>query len=116
MSTGDITPCYFGQPFFNLYDDFNAPVPEKAIGRCCIAHCYNGHALLTLGVIPGKYPEKYGTIRDRLTIDGGHWLQPELMTFFNTKLEENNNKYSRFKEARLIYSPKVKHKLQKMFK
>ena len=94
LTTGNATPCYFGKSFGDVFADPNHPFPEKPVGHCCISHCYNGHALMTLGLIPGKYKTKYGDIRDRTREDGGHWLQPELKAFFNTKLEESNEQIS----------------------
>ena len=96
MTTGSATQCYFGPEFFNFYDKTGGgylPLIENPVGKCPIAHCYNGHALLTLGLIAGKYSEGYGDIRDRIKADGSHWLQPELKSFFNTKLQESNKTY-----------------------
>lgn len=50
---------------------------------------------MTLGLIPRKYTIRYGNIRDRVRSDGTHWLQPELLSFFNTKLEDSNQPYSK---------------------
>ncbi len=96
MSTGDATPCYFSTKFFNFYDKIGGgyfPLMENPVGKCPLSHCYNGHALLTLGLIPNEYSTRYGDIRDREKTDGSHWLQPELKAFFNSKLEESNKTY-----------------------
>lgn len=50
---------------------------------------------MTLGLIPHKYSTRYGDIRDRVKVDGSHWLQPELLSFFNTKLEDSNETHSK---------------------
>jgi len=100
MVTGNAKPCYFGRDCFNFYDKMDGqykPVIEAPVGNCPIPHCYNGHALMTLGLIPNKYMTCYGTIRDRVRADGTHWLQPELLSFFNTKLEESNKPYSKLR-------------------
>ena len=97
MCTGNTKPCYFGEEFFNFYDKKEGKylsLAKKPVGRCPIAHCYNGHALMTLGLIPHKYSTCYGDIRDRVKIDGTHWLQPNLLSFFNTKLEQSYGLYS----------------------
>lgn len=60
------------------------------IGKCLDRYCYNGHALLTLGCIPGFTKIGYGDIRDRTKKDGTHWIQPRMKLFLNTKLEESN--------------------------
>ena len=90
LSTGYAAKCYFGKLCDDVFAHPEEPFPEDAIGACPIAHCYNGHALLTLGIIPGAAETRYGDIRDRVKMDGDHWLQPELKAFFNTKLEDQN--------------------------
>lgn len=93
MATGDATQCYCGSKVGNLFAAPDEPLPEKPIGRCPVAHCYNGHMLLTLGLIPGATNVRYGDIRDRERGDGTHWLQPELHKFFNEKVSESNDEF-----------------------
>ena len=94
LSSGDTMPCYCGRPLKNVFKHPDKPIDYQPIGDCPIAHCYNGHALLTLGTIPDATNVRYGDIRDRVRLDGTHWLQPELKTFFNTKLSCNNAEIS----------------------
>lgn len=94
LTTGEATPCYCGASLGDVFANPNEPLPRRAVGKCPIAHCYNAHMLLTLGCIPKKYGTRYGDIRDRTKSDGSHWLQPELLDFFNSKLEETNTEYS----------------------
>lgn len=99
MSTGKMRQCYCGRSVGNLFDDPDAPLPDKPIGRCSLPHCYNGHVFLTLGTIAGATEIGYGDIRDRRCSDGSHWLQPELKEAFNTKLESSNREHSKLKQA-----------------
>lgn len=95
LVSGEAKACYFGNDFYNFYDKRDGEYPpllERMVGKSPIAHCYNGHALMTLGLIPHKYATRYGDIRDRCREDGFHWLQPDLRAFFNTKLEEGNGR------------------------
>lgn len=94
LDSGDTRQCYHGNYIGNAFADPESPFPVNAIGKCTTAHCYNGHALLTLGLIPNANHVKYGHIRDRKRIDGTRWLQPELRSFFDSKLEESNETYS----------------------
>lgn len=94
LSTGEARGCYFSEPFFNIFETLDSPIPEKPVGKCRIAHCYNGHALMTFGLIPGVTEVRYDQVRDRRCIDGGHWLQPELRSFYHTQLIESNKQYS----------------------
>ena len=91
LGSGYTLPCYSGKPLStDLFADPDSPIPELAVGSCPYAHCYNGHALLTLGLIPGATNVRYGDIRDRVRADGSHWLQPDLRNFFNSKLSDLN--------------------------
>ena len=91
FSSGNMRPCYrIKQSIGNLFKDIDKPLPEFPVGHCNLAHCFNSHALMTMGLIPNKYSTRYGDIRDRTKLDGTHWLQPELKEFFNTKLIDSN--------------------------
>lgn len=90
LSTGEARQCYCGKSLGNVFKNPDAPFPEEPIGRCEISHCYNGHMFLTLGLIPKHNEVYYGEIRNRIKPDGSQWLNPRLLSFFNTKLEESN--------------------------
>ena len=76
--------AYFKNP------NIDKPIDFVAIGKCKESHCYNGHMLLTLGCIPNFTSVRYGDIRDRVRADGSHWIQPKMLAFLNSKLEESN--------------------------
>ena len=97
--SGDARQCYCGRIIGNIYDYPEKPFPESPIGKCEIPHCYNGYMFLTLGLIAGHNDVRYGDIRDRVKSDGSHWLQPELLAFFNSKLEESNKVPSQISKA-----------------
>ncbi len=102
LCTGIAVPCYCGGVMGDVFANPSLPFPEKAVGSCPIAHCYNGHALLTMGLIPNVTEIKYGDIRDRVKTDGTHWLQPELKEFFNTKLLDSNIEFSKSQQIKYI--------------
>ena len=120
LATGDTKSCYFGRDVFNFYDkvDGKYPLPpeKNPVGKCPIAHCYNGHALLTFGLIPHKYSICYGNIRDRVKTDGLHWLQPELLSFFNTKLEWSYGFCSRVRAHAYYETKRYKRAIKKRLK
>ena len=99
MDTGEMRQCYKGRKLGNIFANPEEPLPESPIGKCLVAHCYNGHALLTLGLIKGLTDVGYGDIRDRERTDGTHWLHPELKAFFNTKLGDSNEEPSAARKA-----------------
>ncbi len=90
LEDGRTKQCYCSNYSSNIFKDVNKPIDFVAIGKCKEAHCYNGHALLTLGCIPNFTSVRYGDIRDRIRPDGTHWIQPKMLSFLNTKLEESN--------------------------
>ena len=94
FATGEAKQCYMGERIGNVFEDPEAPFPGRAVGRCGLPHCYNGHALMTLGLIPGQTEMGYGDIRDRERSDGTHWLREDLKAFFNTKLCNSNEQLS----------------------
>lgn len=119
LTTGNATPCYCGRSLGDVFAHPELPLPEEPVGHCPLAHCYNGHSLLTLGLIPHANDVHYGDIRDRERTEGGHWLQPELKTFFNSKLEESNTEYSTSQKMisrTHIFEQRVANKLKRMFK
>lgn len=91
LTTGKASQCYCGDKYMDVIGNPEKPLPENPIGKCEIAHCYNGHAFLTWGLIPELETPGYGDIRDKENKNTGkNWLQPELKAFFNTKLKDNN--------------------------
>ena len=94
IATGRATTCYSGYSLGNVFAHPGRPFPARPEGKCKLAHCYNAHAFLTCGCIPGANHVYYGNIRNRTREDGTNWLQSGLLAFFNTKLEENNERLS----------------------
>lgn len=90
LATGVAVKCYGGRGIGNIFDHPDEPIGWSPIGRCPLPHCYNGHAFLTVGTIPGANDVTYAQVRDRVCEDGSHWLQPELRAFFDDKLERAN--------------------------
>lgn len=101
----------------NIYTDDK--IKFRAIGKCRLPHCYNGHAWLAWGAIPGFSDITYADERDRITENGEHWLTDEFQEVYKCKLENTNKKYSCGKRA-VIYSYgevlEVGRKLKKQFK
>lgn len=90
MENGIAGQCYCSRFEENIFEDIDKPIQFVPIGKCPLPHCYNGHMLLTLGLIPELETVGYGDIRDRTMSNGNHWLQPELKKFFNQKLKNSN--------------------------
>ncbi len=91
LTTGEASGCYGCVNLGNVFEHPEKPFPHKAVGKCPYPHCYNGHAMLSMGLIPHLNDVQYGYLRDREKADGGTWLQPELRKFFDEKLEDSND-------------------------
>lgn len=116
LATGHTTQCYCSKYFQNIFEDINKQINFVAIGQCEETHCYNGHALLTLGCIPYFTDVRYGNIRDRVREDGSHWIRPQMLDFLNTKLEYSNacyNDFQRARDKRLNYFMLIKSTVRK---
>ena len=100
IATGQATSCYGSWRLGDVFADPESPFPARPAGKCRLAHCYNAHAFLTVGCIPGANSTRYGNIRNRVREDGTNWLQPGLLAFLNTKLEETNERLSPKQERR----------------
>lgn len=101
LETGIARQCYKSRYSQNIFDNLYKPIKYRAIGRCMEPHCYNGHALLTLGCIPNVTSIRYGDIRNRIKKDGTEWLQPKLKSFFNSVLLESNKEYSKGQKLKI---------------
>ncbi len=104
LTTGQARQCYEGKELGDIFADPDTALPHSPIGWCPIAHCYNAHALLTLGCISRGSQVRYGDIRDRASsrneLNGGHWLRSNLKAFYNSQLKESNQEWSFGKKLR----------------
>lgn len=103
LATGNAKACYY-KHIGNVFSNPDEPLPLQAMGECPIAHCFNGHAFLTFGLVPGYTDVKYSDMRNRVRQDGTEWLYPELKAFFSTNLLESNQEWSASKKRGYIKS------------
>jgi len=108
LTTGMCKQCYQGMELGDAFAHPDKPLPSLPIGKCRNPHCYNGHALLSAGLIPELHTPGYGELRDRQKQDGSHWLQPQLRSFFDTKLAGSNKTIGPVEKAldRVLYHPR----------
>lgn len=91
LVTGDLRQCYRGELLQNIFEDIEQSIQFAPIGhRCMQPHCYNGHAFLTLGVVPSMNTPRFAGLRNRLCDNGSEWLTPEMKLFLNKKLGDEN--------------------------
>ncbi len=73
--------------FYNIYNNPTEEIPFVEIGNNCpTAHCYNCHALLTLGTIPELDAPTYAEVLDRVDKSGEHWLKDRVFEFYSKRL------------------------------
>lgn len=90
LGTGLYKQCYRGKALGNFYD-LDKPLNLYAVGNNCQeGHCFNGHAFLGFGLIPGLDTVSYSDMRNRVDINGREWLSPEMKAFMNNRLYEDN--------------------------
>lgn len=95
LGTGNMRKCD-GAPvpremdFYNLYENPDEEIKFECIGKDCpISHCYNCHALLTLGTIPELETPAYTEMLDRVDKQGRHWLSDRIRELYSHKLAES---------------------------
>lgn len=100
LNTGDYRQCYTGSKLGNIYDAPEEALKECPVGtHCDLAHCYNGHAFLALGIIPGLDTTAYADTRNRLEGTPEEWLKPKMKSIMNCKLYETNEEYSELQKS-----------------
>ena len=99
MYTGEAAPCY-GQPYRqNIFKNPNKPIKFIPVGcHCAQPYCINGHAHISMGVIPEYEAPSYATIRNRKRKDDSEWFSPKAKEFFGSKLYESNKELTNTKK------------------
>lgn len=96
LGTGSAKPCYGQLSNQNIFEDPAKPIVFRPVGKHCRQpYCYNGHAFLTLGMVPQMDTPTYADIRNRKCDDGMEWLQPNVKEAFSSKLVNSNEEWSR---------------------
>lgn len=94
LTTGEAKRCYFEDCTQNFYKDIDKPINFCAVGcECGLPYCINSSHFIALGNIPQIECPTYSDLRNRKCKDGTEWEQPQMKSFLNTKLYENNRRY-----------------------
>lgn len=117
LGTGIMSQCYSSFKRQQIFEEPDKPINFTPVGYYCDQpHCYNGHAFLTLGVIPELNTISYSQIRNRVCNDGSEWLKPEFKAFISQKLKDANREYSPWEKRMhaLRYHPLVRKLINKI--
>jgi hypothetical protein len=102
LVTGDTVQCYNTLYWQNIYKDVTKPIKYLAVGNNCkLAHCYNGHAFLTCGLIPDFDSPTYADMRNRKDGNNNEWLTNEVKAFLGCKLSECNEEYNKTQKFKI---------------
>ena len=118
LETGIFRKCNSTSETQNIYNNLAEKIQFSPIGYCCPEkHCYISHAWLTFGCIPELNVPTFYKMRDRITLDGTHWLTDEYRTFLDIKLSETNGIFSKEEKAHYNRAQRcnVKKILQNIF-
>ncbi len=100
LGSGKLRQCNNGRVLQNIFENPEQPISFCAVGHHCPnPHCYNAHAWLTLGAIPGFPAPTYSDVRDRVAPGGTHWLTPRFRAATDGKLERTNKLYDEKQKA-----------------
>lgn len=111
IENGILTACYGSKITQNIFNDLKKPIKFVAVGKGCnLPHCFNSHALLTLGNIP-TIKGVYANIRNRKNEkDGSEWLKPKMKEFLSHRLENYNKQFTVVGKLRNYLRQKVVEK------
>ena len=99
LTTGELKQCYRGDILQNIFEDIDSPIEFAPVGcRCMEPYCYNAHAFMTLGIVPSIRTPGLAEMRNRLCTDGSEWLTPDMKTFLNRKLIDDNMELTWFEK------------------
>lgn len=105
LGTGASKPCYGQLCNQNVFENPDKEIKFEPVGKHCRQpYCYNGHAFLTMGVVPELKTPTYADIRNRICDDNSEWLGKDVKNAFSQKLFENNEIWSKGKK--ILYSIK----------
>ena len=94
LDSGDIARCYRSGKIGNIYED--EVINFSPVGHGCkLPYCFNGHAFLAFGDIPGADTVNYMQLRDRVDSQGRHWVNETMQSMFESKLYESNVEFTK---------------------
>lgn len=89
IASGNYAKCYGLPAIGNLFCDTGMPLKYEAIGRCHLPHCYNGHSLLSFGMIPMIRDSNYAQIRNIHLKDGTDSLSETFKGIFGQRISDH---------------------------
>lgn len=110
LRTGEYKSCYCGDTLGNMFDNISKPIYFCPIGKCNLAHCFNGHSFIAWA---GNVPDlnlpipTYAEERNRVCVDGSEWLTSACKEFFSSRADAQNNIYDKKEQRKIIRKNKL---------
>lgn len=100
LQTGKLNKCYASPLGQYIFDDIDKPIKFEAIGKNCNSKfCFNSSHFMSFGVIPEIDTPTYEQIRNRK--EANWYISDEIKEAFNSKLNESNKEYNKFKKLKV---------------
>jgi organic radical activating enzyme len=116
IATGSLISCSCQKGTYqNIFNHTDKKINFCPVGKCKVSHCFNGHSFLTFGTIPSLDEEHYVDIRDRIDINGKHWLNDYMLKQFNCRLSDSNEKKVDLKTYISKYIMFIKNVFRKIY-
>lgn len=109
LRSGEYKSCYCGSRLGNMFDDFSKPICFSPIGKCKLAHCFNGHSFIAFA---GNVPDlpmtipSYADERNRMG-GGAEWLGAECKAFFGTRADSQNPLYDKKMKRNIMLKNRI---------
>jgi MoaA/NifB/PqqE/SkfB family radical SAM enzyme len=88
---GIIRKCVCEEVIGNIYSDLDRKLEYSPIDNACSAkYCFNNHAFVLLGCVRKDEEFTHSQIRDRVTLDGEHWVKENMRNNFSQKCFRNS--------------------------
>ena len=90
LDDGVCYTCPYGEKLGSIYADIDKKINFQPVGYACERpFCINDHAYIALGLLVDIEECSYMENRDRITIDGKHWVKEPVASLFGQKIYKN---------------------------
>lgn len=96
---GNLQSCHRQALCGTVFDKIDKPLPLLTVcNNCKLNYCFNNHAFIAWGDVPGINCANYFQIRDRKSESGEHWVKEPFAEVMKQKLYDNNFAYADYWE------------------
>lgn len=108
--SGNMYQCHGGEIISeDIFKNINKPIAFSPVGLCRAPYCVNAHCGMCMGCLPDINVQTFCSTRDRVCVDGTHWLSQEWRDFSTQKLYDNNATLDTVKQMKIRKLRAKKH-------